>query len=78
MDEAKGNYPITYTQVTALLLSAADTYDKQHSTNRMVPRNNQNVFNSDNIIDDDEEFHIDTYLSNVVARKPPIKLNDIK
>jgi hypothetical protein len=62
---------LSHIQYTSLLISAANTYDKQHGTNRMSNRN-QNVFHA-NTDDGDEEFHIDTYLSHVVARKPPIQ-----
>jgi hypothetical protein len=38
MDEAKGNNPFTYVAYMALLISAADTYEKQKGHNRVSNR----------------------------------------
>ena len=78
-----GGNALTYQQYVPLLLSAAHNFDKTHSKQVFQPKKQQ-VFTSsidydvteDDIVDDDTDIiNIDTYLTNVTSRKPPIQAN---
>lgn len=77
-DVAKGGQRLNYEQYSSLLLSASTAFDKLHDSHRGSNRK-QHVYNtkidddneiSDTDKDDEDNYNMDTYLTNVTRRTP--------
>ena len=83
LEVAKGGQRLDYNQYTSLLLSASSAYDKINNNNKGNVHKqfvyNTNLDNSidnnnnNNNLEDEDVFDVDTYLTNVTARKTPVQ-----